>query len=66
MEWQGDDMDALKLLEKNFKVSRGGMIYPTSYDGKETPEETSAINYLCAEWDYGYTDINPDEGISGA
>lgn len=60
MRWTGDDMDALSLLDTNFKVSRGGMIYPKDLNITETPEETSAIDYLCAEWDYGYTETNPD------
>lgn len=56
-----DDAAALYILSENFGVSRGGMIYPNDFRGDESPMETAAINYLCAEWDYGYLDKNPDE-----
>ena len=50
----GDDGVALRYLEeRNFQVSRGGIIHgPLTREGTE--EERSAIEYLCAEWDYGY------------
>lgn len=51
--WGIGDEEALEQLSTNFIVDRGGFIHPrTSYT--PTPDDYSAIDFLCQEYDYGY------------
>jgi hypothetical protein len=43
-----------------------GMIEPINKDHIETPKETEAINYLCAEWDYACNIPQPKENEDGS
>lgn len=55
-----DDLHAWDYIKYTHSVTRGGMIYPLEPDRKETKIQTQAINYLCAEWDYGYLERKPE------
>lgn len=54
-EWKGDDFEALKFLKEHDIIDNGGgILQPSVWPFQETPEVSSAINYLCYEWDYAY------------
>lgn len=44
---------ALELISKNF-TDTGGLLQPKK-DYVPTKEDYEAIDYLCNEWDYGYS-----------
>jgi hypothetical protein len=48
------DAEALAVLNKNFTVSRGGVIQPRVSEYKATSQEYDALDYLMMEWDYDY------------
>lgn len=56
------DAEAFKILGDDFKVSRGGIIYPAKEGTRPTIEQGHAIDYLILEWDYGYSSIRPPQG----
>ena len=53
-EWQGDDSDALSLLEdRGIRANRGGLLLvPLLSWSMLDDNERAALLYLCAEWDY--------------
>ena len=53
-KFPGDDQEAFAVLDANFFISRGGIIYAREYGYKMTEREGDAIDYLCDEWDYAY------------
>jgi hypothetical protein len=55
-----DDGRAWYFLKYTHGVTRGGVIYPYEPLKPETPMQTAAINYLCAEWDYAYEKEKPE------
>lgn len=59
-----DECKAWRQLEGNFKVSRGGMIYPIPEHKAEgiSKKDYEAIDYLIQEWDYGYSDEENTNG----
>jgi hypothetical protein len=54
-KFPGDDQEAFEVIDTNFVTNRGGIIYPKHADYKMTERESDAIDYLCGEWDYGYS-----------
>lgn len=60
-----DDAAALVVISSDFKVSRGGMIYPAVEGYKPTERQYRAIDYLIMEWDYGYSSIRPTKDNHG-
>lgn len=52
----GDVGPAWDVLKDNFHC-KAGMIYPKSSLHEPTKEEDEAIDYLCLEWDFGYTQV---------
>lgn len=54
-KFPGDDQEAFAVLEENFLTSRGGIIYPIHPEHTMSKREVDAIDYLCDEWDYGYS-----------
>ncbi len=57
-QWS-DDGVAFEAIRTNYTVNRGGIIYPRQDGYKGTSTEYSAIDYLCQEWDYGYSGMKP-------
>lgn len=52
--WAYGDDEALQMLRGRFTwETTGGVIHP-HVDVQPSEGEQAAINYLCAEWDYGY------------
>lgn len=49
-----DDREALDVLDKNFVVTKGGIIIPRVLNYVATQRENEAIDYLFHEWAYGY------------
>ena len=56
-KFPGDDQEALAVIDANFWISRGGVIYPKQIGYQMTEREGEAIDYLCDEWDYAYSPI---------
>jgi len=52
MEFEHDG-EAWMELRENFRDDRG-CIKPKNKGYEPDRDEIDAINYLCAEWDYGY------------
>lgn len=53
-KFPGSNWQALKLLDKNFNISRDGVISRKSKAYNPTSREREAIQYLFLEWDYAY------------
>lgn len=54
----GDDMTAWLVLKEDFN-QHAGVIYPKDKNFAPTEKQNRAIDYLCMEWDYGYTRSKP-------
>lgn len=52
------DQDAWEFLESRGYKNYKWVIYPAP-GHVETKEESHAINYLCGEWDWSYSDTDP-------
>lgn len=50
-----DDGAALNAIEENYIIPKGFIIQPKVDGYKPTELEGAAIDYLCAEWDFGYS-----------
>lgn len=51
-----NDTEALNfLLDKCGYKMRNFILYHPDNNHKESTDECSAINYLCQEWDYGWS-----------
>lgn len=46
------------LIDNGYKDVRGIIVLPTP-EHKETEKETICINFLCSEWDFGFSETNP-------
>lgn len=55
------DSDAMEVLKGKFSMKHF-YLYPTDPDYKPNQDEDDAIDYLCCEWDYGYSPKEPDWG----
>lgn len=58
-KFPGSDRQALDVIDSNYAISKGFIIYPRVTGYEATDRECDAINYLADEWDYGYMLINP-------
>ncbi len=54
-KFPGSDQEAHGVLVENFILSKGWIIRPKVAVYKMTEREGDAIDYLCDEWDYGYS-----------
>lgn len=52
-----DDRKAFDVLKENFVDTTGFVIRPRVDGYKMTEREGYAIDYLCDEWDYGYSPV---------
>jgi hypothetical protein len=58
-KFPGHDQEAFDVIDANFFTSRGGIIHPKKKGYAMTVREGEAIDYLCDEWDYGFTPTWP-------
>lgn len=54
-KFESDDEATQFLTKQGYKESNGLII---GLNRAETKAESAAINYLCSEWDYGYSSVD--------
>lgn len=60
----GQDQEAFEVIDPNFVVSKGGVIYPKVSGYQPTEREDYALDYLFDEWDYCYDPEGTDAKYS--